>query len=99
MILCPDQITVTLDPGQVSASVSWAIPAAVDPSGVSTISNFEPGATFGLGTTEVRYIFTDGNGNQAFCNFNVEVIMPQGDFFTSHKICTLKNAFVLSRST
>jgi uncharacterized protein YjdB len=71
---CPTDITVSNDPGDCSAAVTWTAPTASDNSGsVDFISNFEPGAVFPVGTTEVTYIATDAAGNQVTCSFDVTV--------------------------
>ncbi|XP_071845663.1 uncharacterized protein [Apostichopus japonicus] len=74
---CPGPITVNLSPGETSTTVTWLQPQATDPSGINVISNFESGDVFSPGSSEVRYIFIDGAGNQASCNFVVEVVMAQ----------------------
>lgn len=69
---------MNLSPGETSTTVTWLQPQATDPSGINVISNFESGDVFSPGSSEVRYIFIDGAGNQASCNFVVEVVMAQG---------------------
>ncbi|SMD45535.1 Por secretion system C-terminal sorting domain-containing protein [Aquiflexum balticum DSM 16537] len=71
---CPTDISVSNAEGVCSAAVTWTAPTASDDSGsVSFTSNFEPGAVFPVGTTEVIYTATDPAGNQATCSFNVTV--------------------------
>ncbi|MCS4435325.1 choice-of-anchor tandem repeat GloVer-containing protein [Aquiflexum gelatinilyticum] len=71
---CPTDITVSNDPGDCSAAVSWTAPTANDNSGsVDLVSNFEPGAVFPVGTTKVTYTATDAAGNQVTCSFDVTV--------------------------
>ena len=71
---CPTDIIVSNDAGQCGAAVSWTPPTATDNSGaVNFVSNFESGAVFPLGTTEVTYTATDAAGNQVTCSFDVTV--------------------------
>ncbi|MCS4435330.1 HYR domain-containing protein [Aquiflexum gelatinilyticum] len=71
---CPTDIIVSNDAGQCGAAVSWTPPTATDNSGaVNFVSNFESGAVFPVGTTEVTYTATDESGNQATCSFTVKV--------------------------
>ncbi|WP_113922614.1 HYR domain-containing protein [Cognataquiflexum aquatile] len=71
---CPTDITVSNDAGDCSAAVSWTAPTATDNSGsIDFVSNFEPGAVFPVGTTEVTYTATDAEGNQVTCSFKVTV--------------------------
>ena len=73
---CPTQeIVRTVLQGQTSAVVTWPEPTATDDSGgqVTRDSNRMSGQMFGLGSVDVRYVFTDPSGNQAFCTFTVTV--------------------------
>ncbi|XP_033626668.1 uncharacterized protein LOC117289582 isoform X34 [Asterias rubens] len=72
---CPSGATAVAPQGQTSASVTWNEPTATDNSGgnVQRSSNRSPGQTFGLGSTQVTYTFTDPSGNQATCRFTVTV--------------------------
>ena len=72
---CPSNRTVTAVAGTcASAAVSWTAPTASDNcSGVTLTSNYAPGSTFPVGTTQVIYTSTDGSGNITTCSFNVVV--------------------------
>jgi uncharacterized repeat protein (TIGR01451 family) len=73
-ISCPANITVGNDPGQCSAVVTFATPAATDGCGVaSVVCSPASGSTFARGTTPVTCTATDTNGNTASCTFSVTV--------------------------
>ena len=68
-----------------TAVVTWTAPTASDNSGSVTLtSNHEPGDTFPIGMTVVRYIATDPDSNAAMTSFtvtitgNVKVDYPYG---------------------
>ncbi len=60
-----------------TAIVTWMPPAATDnitPDNlINTVATHSPGATFGVGTTTVSYIFSDQAGNDATCTFRVDI--------------------------
>jgi hypothetical protein len=69
---CPANITVQTV--GTSATATWTAPTATDNCGSATVtSNFQSGATFGLGLTTIIYTATDINGNSALCQFTVTV--------------------------
>ncbi|XP_041454248.1 mucin-17-like isoform X7 [Lytechinus variegatus] len=72
---CPDNINIAIPIGSTGVAVTWTEPTATDNSGVvpTFTSTSSPGDTFGVGTTQVSYTFTDGSGNNAFCIFTVSV--------------------------
>ncbi|HEY0109281.1 MAG TPA: HYR domain-containing protein, partial [Fibrella sp.] len=75
---CPTQaVTVQTGSGNNSCSqtASWTAPTATDNCGgaVAVSSNYQPGATFPVGTTTVTYTFTDAENNSSTCSFNVVV--------------------------
>jgi gliding motility-associated-like protein len=71
---CPPSITVTNDPGDCGAIVSWAAPTVTDNCGVLTYTNSHvPGSFFPIGTTSVTYIATDAAGFVTVCQFNIIV--------------------------
>ncbi|SMD44497.1 delta-60 repeat domain-containing protein/Por secretion system C-terminal sorting domain-containing protein [Aquiflexum balticum DSM 16537] len=91
---CPTDITVSNDAGDCSATVTWTAPTATDNSGSVTLtSNFEPGAVFPVGTTEVIYTATDAAGNQATCSFNVTVTDSEAPAITCPANITTNVAF------
>ncbi|XP_072169503.1 uncharacterized protein [Diadema setosum] len=76
LISCPNDVTVTAAAGASSATATWAVPTATDPSGGDLIftSTYDPGDSFGIGTTAVSYSILDEQGNAVECNFNVIVV-------------------------
>ncbi len=72
---CPADITVSTDPGQCNAAVSWTVPTPIDNCGAEiTSSSHNPGDVFPVGTTTVSYTATDITGMQVDCSFDVTVI-------------------------
>ena len=73
---CPPNIVKIIDISVSNVSVSWREPTASDDSGttVLTLKSHQPKFIFGLGTTTVKYIFSDPSGNTAECSFNVYVM-------------------------
>jgi hypothetical protein len=70
---CPGNQTILSSNGS-NAAATWTVPTATDNCAtVSLVSNFQPGALFGIGTTRVSYGATDVNGNANTCNFNITV--------------------------
>ena len=50
--------------------VSWTEPSAVDDTSAVTVTQTaSPGDSFGLGTSQVAYTFSDASGNVAVCSF------------------------------
>jgi gliding motility-associated-like protein len=70
---CPSNITVSTT-SSCSAPVTWTAPIPSDNCTVSMTSTHAPGATFPVGTTQVKYTATDGSGNSSTCSFNVTVV-------------------------
>ncbi|MCO6492278.1 MAG: HYR domain-containing protein, partial [Phaeodactylibacter sp.] len=74
---CPADISVSNDPGECSAIVSYDAPAfstgcnGVPVSGI-LVQGLPSGSAFPAGTTIVRYEYTDANGT-AVCSFTVTV--------------------------
>ena len=70
----PDNIASDTDTGQPTAVTSWALPTTSDNSNdFTTTSNFQPGYSFGIGSTTVVYTVTDAAGLSVTCQFDVEV--------------------------
>ena len=72
---CDDQAeTVGLNIGAVQ--VNYIEPTATDNSGVVNLASRTrtPGSFFLVGDTTVTYIFVDGSGNTAQCDFTITVI-------------------------
>jgi gliding motility-associated-like protein len=71
---CPQNITVAVGEN-CDAVVNWTVPGANDNcSTVTMTKTHDPGQTFALGTTRVRYTATDGAGNSSTCEFNINVV-------------------------
>ena len=53
--------------------VLWTEPTAIDNSGVTpaVTRSHQPGESFPIGTTIVRYTFTDQAGNFEICSFDI----------------------------
>jgi gliding motility-associated-like protein len=71
---CPANIIVNNDLNTCGAVVNWTAPTASDNCAVTSFtSNFNPGATFPVGTTTVTYTASDAAGNNTSCSFTVTV--------------------------
>ncbi|XP_072046102.1 hyalin-like [Amphiura filiformis] len=72
---CPAEITIEIEMGTPNIAIYWTPPSATDLSGnVSLVSqNYSPGDKFTEGRSRVSYIFFDGSGNKAFCEFDINV--------------------------
>ncbi|WP_394698151.1 HYR domain-containing protein [uncultured Draconibacterium sp.] len=76
---CPTDIIVNTDAGLCDATVSYTVPAFDDDcDGLAIpgtlVEGFASGAQFPIGTTTVKYIYTDAAGNVSdTCSFNVTV--------------------------
>ena len=83
---CPNNISVTTELGTTTRKViTWTEPTATDLSGTATrVRSHQPGAEFTLGVTSVRYTFTDGSNNIAYCDFSV--IIETGIIFISQHL-------------
>ncbi len=66
---CPADITVSNDPGDCSAVVSWTAPLST----AVMVSTHLPGSTFPVGVTMVTYTSTDDDGLVSVCSFDVTV--------------------------
>ena len=75
MILgCPSDISQVIDAGTCTAIVNWAVPTFSDNCGVdSLVASHNPGDTFALGTTTVRYIAYDESLNTDTCMFTITI--------------------------
>ncbi|XP_071959490.1 uncharacterized protein [Antedon mediterranea] len=71
---CPEMTIEAETTGDdMTVEVTWAEPTAIDDGEVTTESTHDPGDMFDIGTTTVRYTFTDEDGQESVCSFNVEV--------------------------
>ena len=74
---CPADIARTVPAAGQTVAVTWTVPTATD--NVTPVNQIlmtqthAPGSQFGVGSTEVRYLFQDAAGNSALCIFNVVV--------------------------
>ncbi len=63
------------DPGLCGAALTWEWPTATDNCGIESLTgNYETGAIFPVGLTDVVYTATDVSGNQAYSGFTVVVL-------------------------
>ncbi|KAJ8041487.1 Hyalin [Holothuria leucospilota] len=68
----PSPLRYTVLLGETQATISWPEPQAQDNSGTFVVtSNYRPGDTLDVGTTDVVYDFTDEAGNRADCRFQI----------------------------
>ncbi|XP_038066521.1 uncharacterized protein LOC119736577 [Patiria miniata] len=74
---CPTGVTAYVPAAVTSVRVTWTAPTATDNSGVTPTVTSTPAVNtlFMLGTTVVIYTATDTAGNQAVCQFAVNVIV------------------------
>ena len=77
---CPQDITVTAEPGADSAPASWALPTATTDCFRSSVINLdqtlglESGSDFPIGTSQIAYAVFDSCGGFEVCSFNVTVV-------------------------
>ena len=69
---CPQDIQ--LNTAGTSVNATWLTPTATDNcTAVTLTSNYNSGATFNVGTTNVLYTAVDAKGNKSTCSFNITV--------------------------
>ncbi len=73
VVTCPADITVSNDPGQCDAVVTFMATATDNCPGVTTSSVPASGSVFPVGTTTVTVTATDASGNTDTCTFDVTV--------------------------
>ncbi len=78
---CPENISITLQPGEISAPVTWDTPTpnttcTVASLNLSQISGPTSGSDFAIGQTTISYEATDGCNNIENCSFTVNVQSP-----------------------
>ena len=77
IIKCPDDISVSTDKDESTATVLWEVPAAIDNSGI--LPNVEvtpavvPPTSLPIGTSYITYVAEDVSKNKAKCKFKVIV--------------------------
>jgi hypothetical protein len=65
--------------------VTWNLPTAIDLCSTPSLSsNYNSGACFNTGITNVVYTATDAKGNKATCTFTINVIRPNIDSFCAN---------------
>ena len=74
--VCPTDITTVAPAGQTTAVVTWTVPtftSGCDSTVAVLSSNYEPGDTLAVGTTNIRYVLTDTSANKVIdsCIFKV----------------------------
>eukprot|EP00058_Branchiostoma_floridae_P028490 XP_002613981.1 hypothetical protein BRAFLDRAFT_118457 [Branchiostoma floridae] len=92
VIGCPTDIVNGTEEGQNYLTVNWTVPAAVDNSGkppkmTVTPAGIKPPHKFPITTglpTVVKYTFTDDNGMENSCSFDVKVIDTEDPKLTQH---------------
>ena len=72
---CPNDITLTVDPGKCNKYVSWVEPEALPTcrGAVTRTRSHVPGSVFPIGVTTVTYKFSDPNGNTSSCSFLITI--------------------------
>ena len=72
-------------------TVIWIEPTATDNSGMTPIvtQSHQPGDSFTIGTTQVRYTFTDVAGNEATCSFTVTNGKWHGYVYSTNQLLSL----------
>jgi hypothetical protein len=75
-LICPANITVNTPANDCFAPATWTIPTPADNCQGAVISNatHQPGSSFQLGTTTVRYTAVDAAGTSTSCSFTVTVV-------------------------
>ncbi|XP_078616504.1 sushi, von Willebrand factor type A, EGF and pentraxin domain-containing protein 1-like isoform X4 [Branchiostoma floridae x Branchiostoma japonicum] len=92
VIGCPADIVNGTEEGQNYLTVNWTVPTAVDNSGkppkmTVTPAGIKPPHKFPITTglpTVVKYTFTDDNGMENSCSFDVKVIDTEDPKLTQH---------------
>jgi hypothetical protein len=78
--ICPPNITVHTDSGRCDGEeVSFSATGSDNCSGITTTCNPPTGSFFPVGVTSVSCLTSDGSGNEASCQFNVDVFVLRGD--------------------
>ena len=73
-LICPNDVTINVIPGQCQASVTWTPPNPDPNCGITMVNgDFEPGDIFPIGTTTVTYTAINDNGNTIECSFDITV--------------------------
>ncbi|MCB9235203.1 MAG: HYR domain-containing protein [Bacteroidia bacterium] len=73
---CPGDTTLQSGPGNCVTGYTWPVPSVADNCGASLSSNYSPGDSFWVGSTQVICLGTDLAGNSDSCLFTITVIPP-----------------------
>ena len=74
---CPDDISLSNDPGECGAIVTYSTPVVWDNCEVQSLvlaEGYPSGSYFPVGVTTMTFIVTDASNNQDSCSFEVNVI-------------------------
>ncbi len=85
VLVCPENITVSVTPDSCNAIVIWDSPEPsdnCDPGQIIPVSDFLSGQTFPADTTIVNYTATDNSGNETSCSFSIVVVEDQAPVLT-----------------
>ncbi|XP_063951745.1 hyalin-like [Lytechinus pictus] len=76
VVICPLDVTETVELGTSSRQVFFDTPSVTDDSGIFSLvqASHQPGNSFTTGSTTVTYTYTDGSQNSASCSFQVNII-------------------------
>nr|XP_054770575.1 hyalin-like [Lytechinus pictus] len=76
VVICPLDVTQTVEIGTSPRQVFFDVPNVSDNSGSFSLvqASHQPGASFPTGSTTVTYTYTDGSQNSASCSFQVNII-------------------------
>ena len=75
---CPNNITVSTNPGVATKSVTWTVPTATDYKGMRVTVTVKPTAyvppvKLRIGVRMIEYTATDDESRIAYCRFSVKV--------------------------
>jgi len=77
-ISCPENISVSNDPGSCFATINYSLPTAFDNCDGNIVpvltDGLPSGSDFPVGITDISFEATDAAGNTASCTFTIEVV-------------------------
>ena len=94
VITCPEDISMTNDPGECGAIVHYELPVTSDNCGVVSLDLIEglaSGEFFAVGLTTVTYEVADGFGNTSTCSFSIEVLDEEQPMITCPEDLLVEN--------
>ena len=82
---CPANQTLSVNIGESTVTAEWRKPTATDNSGVipTVTCDLDVGSQFNIGRSVVQCTAYDASGNQAVCEFIIDVIGKLFFFFLS----------------